>query len=549
MQSNSYLGDDKYNRKATSNSSAGTPGKSSVVERAKQALANPAAAKKARIEEEARAAAATAAMKASFNPDPTPTPGKLKELRGLYEKGSDAKAKFAQATASAGIMGWLNSTSRSPSSSPAQKPSKMLAPRSGAVAENVTFITEGAGSDADPKRPVQQLKKSAYADFIQSGRQPSNSGYTPPPIPASSPPAYAMKSPNSYLPPAPPSPTRGGFVGRGTAGAAGPAGTSNVAKLASKFNSTDKSVADDIEDGTVNPITVLITVFVYAVALLAAWRYEDVYRVMKSGGVGLPSIASLGWFKQSGVSLLSPYVDHGNASWVIKHRLGLIEADFEEVLQSKEWSSLWSGSNVTVEALDKGDGSWPIYVRSFAVFDCKPEVLYNLLNWDHFDSTQRKVDPFHESVRLLSNPSTTIKIVRKTTKRPFVMPKREFALALVEKTHRSHFTIQNVNIRSHPMKPITTVTVERGILVNAIVNVNVIDKVLYPNGKQSSDSGYVRAYQDMMGYLIPLESGGTLLLSMMRVDLGPDIPRFAFKTTLGATVAWAMGALRKLADT
>ena len=52
----------------------------------------------------------------------------------------------------------------------------------------------------------------------------------------------------------------------------------------------------------------------------------------------------------------------------------------------------------------------------------------------------------------------------------------------------------------------------------------------------------------MTGYFVPLKSGGTLLVSMMRVDLGSDIPRFAFKTTLGVTIAWSMGTLQSLSN-
>lgn len=60
---------------------------------------------------------------------------------------------------------------------------------------------------------------------------------------------------------------------------------------------------------------------------------------------------------------------------------------------------------------------------------------------------------------------------------------------------------------------------------------------------------HIKAYQDMMGWFIPLpQSGGTLLVFVMQVDLGPDIPHWAFLTAVAATAAWGMDALNKLCN-
>ena len=514
-----------------------------MVESAKLALANPDTARKQREADEEREAAAAAARKASYNPDPTPTPGKLKELRGFYERNSEVKPKASPATsAGASFLSFLGASSTlSPPPSPARQASAKasLIPR--AVAPS------SAGSEVDASKRLSPAPttagKSRYSDFINSGRQPSSSGYVPPPVSAASPPAYAMPQKPSYLPrpPASPMPTAA------TRGSVAPGSPGPL-----KFRTSQKGAAGENE----KPVTVstaIFSVLFYALLLLAALRYEDLYKlsaqIAKDGKVDFASLGPLAalFGARSSVSLTSPYVGHSNASFVVKKRLGLIEQDFETALTTAGWAPLWQSSNVTVEALST-DGSWPIYVRSFAVFDCTPQKLYDLVNWGNYESTQAAVDPFHESSRLLSNPSSLLKIVRKTTKRPLFMPKREFTVALVEKTHRSAFSVKNVQVRSAPLALPRDIKVDRGILVNAVVNVNAADEILYPGGKRGGGAGYVRAYQDMMGYFVPLAGGGTMLLSIMRVDLGPDIPRFAFKTTLGATIAWGMSALRKLSD-
>ena len=393
--------------------------------------------------------------------------------------------------------------------------------------------------------------KSKYTDFINSGRQPSSSSYTPAPIPNKAPPEYAQNKPQSFLPPPPIQHISAASSPRHTVKSMSSPKvvvSSGIAKRSEAFNKSAPSKSTEENEDAVNPITVLLTVAFYTLIMLAAWRHDDVYRLC-TGSMKLkfpstfPSLPT--FFTPSSKSLTSPYVGHGNASWVVKHRLSMIETDFETALTSDGWYTMWSANNVTVEALDNNDGSWPIYVRSLAVFDCKPEKLYNLLNGENFDKTQQQVDPFHESTTVLSNPSDNVKIIQKTTKRPLIFPKRDFTLALVEKSHQSSFTIKNVKIRTSPMKSITEIKVDRNILMNGMINVNVGDELLSASTAKGS---YIRGYQDMTGYFVPLKSGGTLLVSMMRVDLGSDIPRFAFKTTLGVTIAWSMGTLQSLSN-
>jgi hypothetical protein len=142
-------------------------------------------------------------------------------------------------------------------------------------------------------------------------------------------------------------------------------------------------------------------------------------------------------------------------------------------------------------------------------------------------------------------------------------------VALCEKTLKKSFTIDNIKLRTAPMKAFTSVEVPKGILMNAMVNVNVDLDAAQEISQKASGVGnlfskvfqgkkvspekikqwketHIHAYQDMMGWFIPLESGGTLLVFLMQVDLGSDIPHWAFQTAVAATAAASMRTLNKL---
>lgn len=157
-----------------------------------------------------------------------------------------------------------------------------------------------------------------------------------------------------------------------------------------------------------------------------------------------------------------------------------------------------------------------------------------------------------------------------------MFPKREMTVALCEKTLKESFTLNNLKIRTAPMKPFTSIVVPKGALMNAMVNVNIDIDALEASekkywrkmlGRLSSgdrmeankreeerqrrrdrNEKHIKAYQDMMGWFVPLESGGTLLVFVMQVDLGPDIPHWAFLTAVAATASWGMDALNRLCN-
>ena len=127
-------------------------------------LADPDKARKQREAEEKARDAQTAARKAEYNPDPTPTPGKLKELRGVYEKNSSSETKPKASPGPSALAAWgasiFRANQRSPPSSPSgQKFGKSLAARTtGSVAENVSYITESGGSEVDGGKKTGQVQ-------------------------------------------------------------------------------------------------------------------------------------------------------------------------------------------------------------------------------------------------------------------------------------------------------------------------------------------------------------------------------------------------------
>jgi hypothetical protein len=318
----------------------------------------------------------------------------------------------------------------------------------------------------------------------------------------------------------------------------------------------------------------------------------------------------------------SPWIGEHNATKLIDLRLNLIQERFQKVLVREDWKVLRMSPNVTIETMSSEDGSWPGYIRTCAIFQAKPQEILRHLGWLQFDETQKKVDRFHESAHLLFAPSHKSKVMRKvrmvaaqldyritfpsvrfelwtmtelitnppppsfspfpslplkmrqTTQRPLVFPKREMTVALCEKTLRQSFTINNLKLRTTPMKSFTSINIPKGTSMNAMVNVNInLDALEFPKGRTFPWSGirfpgqkdkevvgkkkdwqkqrdrkerHMKAYQDMMGWFVPLEGGGTLLVFVMQVDLGPDIPHWAFFTAVAATAVWSMGALNKL---
>lgn len=112
-------------------------------------------------------------------------------------------------------------------------------------------------------------------------------------------------------------------------------------------------------------------------------------------------------------NLVSPWIGQSNATKLIGQRLQSIEDRYKKVLIRTDWKMLRMSSNVTLETLPSEDGSWPLYIRTTAVFQASPQEIIKQLGWLQFDETQKKVDTFHESAQLLFPPSHKSKVVRK----------------------------------------------------------------------------------------------------------------------------------------
>lgn len=111
--------------------------------------------------------------------------------------------------------------------------------------------------------------------------------------------------------------------------------------------------------------------------------------------------------------LQSPWIGQHNATKLIGQRLQMIQNRYEEVIVRDNWKLLRMSPNVTIETMNADDGSWPLYIRTSAIFDAQPAEILKHLGWLQFDETQRKVDTFHESAELIFAPSHRSKVVRK----------------------------------------------------------------------------------------------------------------------------------------
>jgi len=233
-------------------------------------------------------------------------------------------------------------------------------------------------------------------------------------------------------------------------------------------------------------------------------------------------------------AVTSPWVGKHNATRVVRTRLETIQKDFEGTLLAEDWRVLRSTSDIKIE-IKKNPEGWPDYIRTTTILNAKPADAYNLFTWENFDETQKKIDPFYESSAALLDPTAAVKVIEKTTKRPLFYPKRRFTMALLEQK-------QNKDIAVAPKHALLPARITRGTLTSVLVNVNVAHE------DESRNRKYVSAFQDFMAWFVEGEQHDTtVLVIVMRVDLGDDIPKWAFLSTVAATGISSMKALQRLA--
>lgn len=88
--------------------------------------------------------------------------------------------------------------------------------------------------------------------------------------------------------------------------------------------------------------------------------------------------------------------------------------------------------------------------------------------------------------------------------------------------------------------------IAKNTVINALVNVNIASDSDKKSTSTSTGSRYKRAFQDFVVWFHDIGDNCTLLDIVMKVDMGNDIPRWAFTTTVSTTGVWAMNALNRL---
>jgi hypothetical protein len=190
----------------------------------------------------------------------------------------------------------------------------------------------------------------------------------------------------------------------------------------------------------------------------------------------------------------------------------------------------------TMVEVKESEYGWPHYIKTTATVRASPSELFDMFTWKHFDNTQRRVDPFYDSAEMLQELQENKKalVFRRIMKRPLMFPKRIFfgaLLAQVESTSGfevSHSTGQ--------------VSVPKNTTMHSIVNMKCGIEC-----NPDTDETFVLGFQDFISWYVDMGDGTTTLVTVMRMDLGKDIPRWIFLSTAGTVSVQAMKSIRNLA--
>lgn len=250
---------------------------------------------------------------------------------------------------------------------------------------------------------------------------------------------------------------------------------------------------------------------------------------------------------------------------LIQNRYIAIHDDYIRAMNDvHSWKILRQYNDIVIETSnDNGNATWPLFIKTTAIIHNKPSDLYDIFRWTNFDATQRAIDPFYESsssVRLYDNNNHqhTTRLIYKTTKRPLFYPKRLFTLSALDRVEKKDIVVSksinglktklpatsNSNSKSNKATNRETYIIPAGTLVSSLINVNIKDdKPIYKLDQ------YVHAYQDFVAWFLPNDddAASTKLMIVMKVDLGADIPRWAFLATVAATGVNSMQKMKKLA--
>lgn len=173
-----------------------------------------------------------------------------------------------------------------------------------------------------------------------------------------------------------------------------------------------------------------------------------------------------------------------------------------------------TSENVTIERSATAYGG-PSYLKTTAHFQVPPFSLIQLFYWQNFHRTQSVIDPFFESAERILNVSSYCRVIKKTTKRPLVFPKRVFHMALCEYTQTQkidiliHSAWNNLVRRpscrlsapngehsssSEEQHSKLKVPIDKGTIVSSLMSVSM--------PKDKALDGYVRSFQDFIAWFI-----------------------------------------------
>lgn len=242
----------------------------------------------------------------------------------------------------------------------------------------------------------------------------------------------------------------------------------------------------------------------------------------------------------------SPSISSKNASIFVEKRFEEIRADFEEAMMIGNWQSLRSTPFVTIETWDGGNSTlWPMYIRTIATIPTAPSELIKKFRWDDFDTVQKAIDPFYESSRLIfkegdgklnKKGTKNLHVLEKTTKRPLFLSKRVMTLGMVERMQLKNVVVP---LPKNSQRP--TVDIPKGTIINSLVNVKPVGDFKM----HSSHDYYVTAFQDFVAWFVEADQGNsTMLVIVMRVDMGNDMPRYPFLATVATVGVISMNRLR-----
>ena len=118
-------------------------------------------------------------------------------------------------------------------------------------------------------------------------------------------------------------------------------------------------------------------------------------------------------------------------------------------------------------------------------------------------------------------------------------------MAMTDSVQNKQFNYPTTNLKYCPYKNATSeLKIPKGTITQSLISIKLSTD--YTSMITKTDETTYVEYQDFIAWFVDDNLGGTNLLIVMRVDLGKDVPHWAFTTTVGAMGVWSMQSLMKL---